>query len=119
MNDASGIDRMLAGIIDVTVACICLIVPYMGPLLGFSYILFRDALPFLKGQSLGKQLIKLKVVRVNTGEGMLEAYGDSITRNISLFIPVFNILDAVLVFAKPSLRFGDKWAETKVIKLEA
>jgi len=42
---------------------------------------------------------------------------ESVIRNVSLMIPIFGLIDAVMVFVDPDgYRFGDKWATTRVIE---
>ena len=116
LNRASGADRLIAGILDGIIACLCLFIPVIGPLISFSYIVFRDSLPFFKGQSLGKQLMKLRVISEETGKDLNEEYSISLTRNIPAIIPVFNVFELVMLFKKDGKRYGDIWGKTKVIK---
>jgi uncharacterized RDD family membrane protein YckC len=79
--------------------------------LGFGYELLRDG--FFGGRSLGKKLMGLKVVNTKTGKPC--SIKDSILRNITLFIPVVNLIEIVMPFIDAEgLRFGDKLAGTKV-----
>jgi hypothetical protein len=41
----------------------------------------------------------------------------SILRQISLCIPLFNLVDALMVFSEERRRFGDKWANTRVVNV--
>ncbi len=117
LKRASAVDRVIACAIDIVIACLCLIIPVVGPLVAFSYLIFRDSLPFLKGQSLGKQLMKLRVISEETGKDLNEEYSISLIRNIPAIIPVFNLLDLALLFmSDDGKRYGDKWGKTKVIK---
>ncbi len=85
-----------------------------------GYMFTRDALPevsgFLGGQSIGKKLMNIKVIREDTGASIVGDYGAAIIRQVSLVIPFFNIVDALMVFSSDKKRFGDKWAKTIVVK---
>jgi len=65
------------------------------------------------GQTLGKRLLHIKVVKEN-GEriGYLKAF----IRRISLLIPVLNIIDALFIFRKSRQRLFDQLANTIVVK---
>lgn len=71
-------------------------------------MLFRDG---WRGRgSAGKQLLGLRVLTPH-GEGC--GYGRSVIRNLPLFIPVWNLVEVILVLAgKP--RTGDRLAHTNV-----
>ncbi len=116
---ATPMDRFLAVFIDGILMSVAGAIPYVGWLLGLGYFFTKDALPFLDGQSIGKKAMKLRVVNAETGEPITEDYQSSVIRALSLAIPVFGIVDALMVLGSERLRFGDKWAKTKVIKLEA
>lgn len=70
-------------------------------------MLLRDG---YKGRSIGKQLLGLRCVNAR-GEGC--GYLRSLVRNLPLIVPVWNLLEVVLVlFGKP--RTGDRMARTAV-----
>ncbi len=117
-NLASPMDRFVAALIDGVLISVAGAIPF-GFLIGIAYMLTKDALPFLEGQSVGKKLMKLRVVDDETGAAITNDYGKAVIRALSLMIPLFNIVDALMVFGDDRKRFGDKWAKTKVIKLEA
>ncbi|WP_250630931.1 RDD family protein [Rhodoflexus caldus] len=116
--------RFLAALIDglvVTVAVLAAsaINSSLGTvvnLLGLGYQLTKDAIPQLGGQSIGKKAMKIKVVKEDTGEMITGDWGTSIIRYVSLLIPFFNIIDALMVFSGDRRRFGDKWAKTVVVQ---
>lgn len=121
---ATAADRFLAALID---GILCSIPLYLfiplsfnfimpGYIIALAYQLTKDALPFLNGQSIGKRLMKIKVVKQDTGEMITNDYGTAIIRQLSLLIPVFNIIDAAMVLGSEGLRFGDQWAKTRVVK---
>ena len=113
---ASEGDRFLAYFIDSLFITVLCIFPILGWIAAFLYVLLADALPFLNGQSLGKQAMKIRVVKQDTYDPITEDYGASALRKVSLMIPIFGLVDAFMVFNKDKLRFGDKWAKTTVIK---
>lgn len=126
---ADPLQRFLAYLIDGLVAYIPMIVlglisyrlAFLGYIAAIAYIFVRDALPatggYLGGQSIGKKLMNIKVIKEATGESLVGDYGTAIVRQIPQLIPLFNIVDAVMVFSDDRLRFGDKWAKTIVVKV--
>ena len=93
----------------------------VGYVIAIAYSLTKDALPetagFLGGQSIGKKLMGIKAVREDTGASLVGDYGTAITRQVPLLIPLFNLIDALMVFSDDRKRFGDKWAKTIVVKV--
>lgn len=120
--------RFLAALIDGLVSYVpfllLTVINYrlaiLGWIIALGYSLTKDALPeisgFLGGQSIGKKLMKIKVIREDTGQGILGDYGTAIVRQVSLMIPLFGIVDAIMVLSDDRKRFGDKWAKTIVVK---
>ncbi len=110
VKKAEPVNRLLAALIDwviVSVGMILCILP------GLAYALLKDTL--YDGRSIGKKMMDLQVINSQTLTPckMME----SVIRNVSLMIPVFSLVDAVMVFVdKDNLRFGDKWANTMVIE---
>ena len=92
----------------------------IGYALGLIYTLAKDALPevggFLGGQSIGKKLMNIKVVKEDTGAGIVGDYGTAIVRQITLLIPLLNFIEYFMVFGDSRKRFGDQWAKTIVVK---
>jgi len=125
---ATPVQRFVAAFIDGIIGNIpfwvLLMVSYnlatVGYVIAIAYFLTKDALPatngYLGGQSIGKKLMGIKVVKEETGGSLEGDYGTAITRQVSLLIPFFNIVDALMVFSGDSKRFGDKWAKTIVVK---
>lgn len=70
-------------------------------------MLFRDG---FRGRSIGKQLLGLRLLTPR-GEGC--GYGRSLARNIPLILPVWNLLEVILVLAGKA-RTGDRIARTQV-----
>jgi uncharacterized RDD family membrane protein YckC len=109
-------NRIIAVIIDGLIAGVCSIIPVVGMLVGIAYILTRDCLPFLDGQSIGKKAMKLRAVSAETGKPLTNDWGPGIIRNIVLYIPFFSIVELiVLLNNKQGQRLGDQWAKTKVV----
>ncbi len=79
------------------------------------YWLTKDSWPILKGQSIGKKAMGLRVVKQDTGAAITGDYPTSAVRQVSLLIPLFNFVDAFMVFSQSRQRFGDKWAKTNVV----
>ncbi len=121
--------RTVAKILDfIIIAAAVEIVPKAGFFAGLVYLLIGDGL--FDGRSLGKKLIGLRVVSVDTNTPC--TFRDSILRN-SIFgigllfykIPWFGwILTAIvavlefiiLLGSKDGMRFGDEVAKTVVIE---
>jgi uncharacterized RDD family membrane protein YckC len=116
--------RFLAALIDgIIIAVASLIVGSISSglgmvvnLLGIGYHLTKDAIPQLNGQSIGKKAMKIKVVKEDTGEMITGDWGTAIIRGVSLYIPLFGLIDALMVFSNDRRRFGDKWAKTVVVQ---
>jgi uncharacterized RDD family membrane protein YckC len=120
MEAVSKVNRFVAYLIDSIVGYVPLIVltfiagatgidalMWVGYALFLAYMLLRDALT--GGQSIGKKAMKYVAVKED-GSSLDGDFGTSLTRNVSLFIP---LIDAIFVLIdKP--RLGDGWAKTKV-----
>ena len=120
------IDAVAIGLV-VTILSVMFSILRMGALgatlgyaIGLVYTLAKDALPemggFLGGQSIGKKLMKIKVVKEDTGAGIVGDYGTAIVRQITLFVPILNFVECFMVFGDSRKRFGDQWAKTIVVK---
>jgi uncharacterized RDD family membrane protein YckC len=107
---ADPMDRLLAYLIDAVIMTVGFILCLLP---GIVYFLLRDSL--YDGRSIGKKMMGLQVLNsVNKTPCKLM---ESVIRNVSLAIPVFGIVDGIMVFIdENNQRFGDKWAETEVIK---
>ncbi len=107
---AEPINRLLAYLIDAVIVTIGLILCLLP---GIAYVLMRDAL--YDGRSIGKKVMGLQVVNSQTLTPCKTM--ESVIRNASLAIPIFGIVDGLMVFIdEQNLRFGDKWANTMVIE---
>jgi uncharacterized RDD family membrane protein YckC len=86
---------------------------YVAYLAGFCFLFVRDSL--FRGAGIGKRMTGLRVVQVRDGKTPL-THGQGFVRWLSQFIPVFNLVDAVVPYGDPlSRRYGDRWAGTRVI----
>lgn len=121
--------RLLAGVIDLIAAfglslMLVLLLPELlerlAGLVGVGYMLVRDSLPFLKGQSLGKTAMKLKAVK-GAGADLTGDWQTAVIRNILMVVPIFGpLIEAVVLVSRDNkrergLRLGDEWAKTRVI----
>jgi uncharacterized RDD family membrane protein YckC len=127
---ADNVRRVFAFIIDVALTYLMGLIPLIGGVIGFFYMLLRDGL--LDGQSIGKRLLDIRVV---TDHGTV-TYGDSVKRNIifaipSLFLiipvigeiisgiiwPIICVVEIVKAMNDAEgKRYGDVWAGTKVVE---
>ena len=111
--------RILAWLIDFLVVLgLALLFQQAGWLVGAGYVLARDAL-FNNGQSIGKRLLKLRVVmgpdRVRAGVRA------SVIRNLLWAIPFVNLAMALtglyyLSGDRAGRHWGDRLADTRVVK---
>lgn len=129
--------RFLAALIDgVLSGIVSAIIPFVGGLIGAAYMLLRDGFEFdfMDHRSLGKKLLKLRPV---TLDGTPVDINVSIKRNWVFAVPlvlmvipilgwvlapiigvVIGIIECVLVLTDPEgRRWGDKFANTKVIEV--
>lgn len=121
---ASPIIRFVALFIDGLVGYVPLFlfalisykIAFVGYIFYIGYLLTRDSLPFLNGQSVGKKLMGIKVIKEDTGASIMGDYGTGVVRAIPQIIPLLNLVDALVIFRDNSKRFGDEWAKTIVVK---
>jgi uncharacterized RDD family membrane protein YckC len=131
--------RAVAAIIDVVISYIIGFVPIIGWLIGAAYMALRDGFTFepVVGQSLGKKLLNLKAVVIDSGQKC--DYMTSIRRNLPFIIPmVFMavpvigwiigavvwalalVVEVILVVTDENGdRLGDRIAGTRVIEINA
>lgn len=129
--------RVFAKFVDLfLVMLVAAALPYpIGPLLGFIYSLFADGMPFkkFKGQSLGKKIFKIRVVKTNREK--TPSWMSSLQRNapvgvatffalipiwgwailLLIGIPMMVVEVYLLVRAPRGQRLGDVMADTEVI----
>lgn len=88
-------------------------------LAGLAYLITRDSLPFLGGQSVGKKAMKIRAVTLE-GKSLVGNWETALIRNGVLIIPLFGLIELYILLTreeKPERgrRLGDEWAKTKVI----
>jgi len=121
--------RAAAKIIDfILIAAVIEIIPKAGYFAGLAYLLLGDG--FFDGRSIGKKLIKLRVVSSDTGGPC--TFKDSILRNSTLaagyilwivpwigwiFILLASALEFILILgSRDGKRLGDEFAKTVVLE---
>ena len=126
---ASLLLRVLAKTLDfIIIAALAKTLPQVGYLAGLIYLLISDGL--FDGRSLGKKILRLKVISLSTGSS--GNFRDSVLRNITIAaaillykIPLAGWLFAVAVLVlelllmlgnKDGMRLGDDIAITKVVE---
>jgi uncharacterized RDD family membrane protein YckC len=109
-------NRVLAFLIDAIIVMAVQPIAGVGQLLGLAYLLTRDGLPFLDGQSIGKKVMKIKAVSSETGSSLSNDWGPCVIRNVVFLIPFFAIVELIVLNGnKEGQRLGDQWAKTKVV----
>jgi uncharacterized RDD family membrane protein YckC len=88
-------------------------------LIGAAYVVTRDSLPFLGGQSVGKKAMNLRTVTLE-GKPLTGNWEPSLIRGGVLIIPFFQLLELWILLTREETaargrRLGDEWAKTKVI----
>jgi uncharacterized RDD family membrane protein YckC len=83
---------------------------FVAVTVGLIYFLFSDALP--NGQSIGKKLLKIKVINKETLQPC--SFIQSFLRNITFPL---GIIDWVFIFFGTHRRLGDFMASTIVVKI--
>ncbi|MFZ4634942.1 MAG: RDD family protein [Saprospiraceae bacterium] len=112
-------NRIVAYLIDIVLTAVVSIIPFVGWIAGLAYMLTRDALPFLDGQSIGKKVMKLRAVSAEDDQPLTNNWGPAIIRNIVLFIPLFPVVELIVLLTNDQkLRLGDQWAKTRVVQWE-
>ena len=131
-DNRAGLGERVGGfLIDVLVcvgigAVLTKIIPFnfldrVADLAAIAYLLTRDSLPFLKGQSLGKKAVGIRVETLD-GNGISENWQAGLVRNAALIVPPFWVVELVVLLTredKPEagMRLGDEWAKTRVVKV--
>lgn len=115
------IATVAAGILATMVGQISSMLGFLFNFVGIAYILVRDSLPFLDGQSLGKKMLGLRAVTTD-GQSLSGNWQPGLIRNAILVIPVMALVELIILFTKQDapeglLRLGDQWAGTKVIQV--
>ena len=121
--------RIIAAVIDCVVAtglsmATRMILPgFFGNglpwLVGLAYLVTRDSLPWLGGQSVGKKAMHLRAVTLDD-KSLAGNWEPGLIRNAVLAIPLFAVVELFILLtredkAEHGRRLGDEWAKTKVI----
>ncbi len=127
-GEASLGSRVGAYLIDLVLAiAVVVIVGKVSGILAnvafIGYLLTRDSMPFLDGQSIGKKVLKIKAV-TEEGATLSGNWNPGLIRNAVLLIPFFPLVELIIMMTnkdKPGglRRLGDQWAKTKVINAPA
>jgi len=114
---AKPVDRLVAGLIDfVIVLSIFKLGALIGFTVGLAYWFLRDALPMMNGQSIGKKLMKIKVLGA-TKKSLANDYKAAALRQLSNIVPFLNLYEVYLLVTTPNYqRFGDKLTQTVVVR---
>ncbi|MEF9476358.1 MAG: RDD family protein [Candidatus Mariimomonas ferrooxydans] len=123
------LNRIVAKAIDfIIIGALLETIPGAGYYAGLAYLLMGDGL--FGGRSIGKRLIRLKVVLYETGD--IGSYKESIIRNftfaagyILMVIPLIGFIFPLIIFFfegllmignERGMRFGDELVKTQVIE---
>lgn len=112
-------NRVVAFLIDVFVMVVIIaLLQTPGILIAVAYLLTRDGLPFLDGQSIGKKVLDLQAVDYK-GEPLTRNWRPVILRNVFLLVfPFVPILELFVLLNNPDgLRIGDQIANTRVVNI--
>jgi len=107
-------ERFLAFVIDLAIAAGLFLFPMIGWIFGILYFLMRDSFSFLKGQSLGKKLMRIKAITLPEQESLDKSPEKSLIRGVVVLIPILNIIDVYFLFSM-GYRLADLWAQTAVV----
>ncbi len=120
--------RLAAGLIDwlVMIGLVILLttilpgfIDSISWLIGLAYLVTRDSLSFLGGQSIGKKAMKIKAVTMDN-KSLVDQWETALFRNGPLIIPFFALIEIFILITRENQlqkgkRLGDEWAKTKVI----
>lgn len=108
-------ERILAGAVDIVIALLISLFPKIGWMFGLIYLLAKDSLSFLDGQSFGKKLFNLRTIALPHYASLTGWPEKSIIRGLVQIIPILNLLDLYYLVSQ-KVRIADRWAETRVIR---
>lgn len=110
-------ERLLAALIDFSITMGLSLFPRVGWIFGLIYFLFKDSIVLLDGQSFGRRLFKIKVVTRENGQSLIRKPDKALVRQLILLIPLLNLVELYrFLFLKD--RFGAKWTQTTVVKVD-
>ncbi len=112
-------NRVVAFLIDVLFMLVIIaLLKSLGMLIAILYLLTRDGLPILDGQSIGKKVLDLQAVDYK-GEPLTNNWRPVVLRNVFLlvfpFVPILELF--VLLSSTEGLRMGDQIAHTRVVNI--
>lgn len=130
-SDASMGNRIIAAVIDFIIMAgingsAGIVLPGFAEGLGFlaaiAYLLTRDSLPFLDGQSIGKKAMGIRAVGPG-GKSLAGDWQPGLIRNVVFLIPFFALVELIVLITRsdkppPLRRLGDQWARTKVVNAD-
>lgn len=108
-------ERILAGAVDLIIVAIISLFPRIGWMFGLIYLLTKDSLSFLNGQSFGKKLFHLRTIALPHNAALTGWPEKSIIRGLVLLIPILNVIDFYYLITH-KVRIADRWADTRVIR---
>jgi len=120
--------RVVAVVIDSAVVLgvvilLGMIAPWLGSKVSWlvfaGYMLTRDSLPFLGGQSVGKKAMKIRAVTLD-GQPLTGKWEPGVIRNLPMVIPLLPLVELFVLLNREGgpdrgKRLGDEWGKTKVI----
>ncbi len=108
-------ERLLAGLVDIVIALLISLFPKIGWMFGLIYLLAKDSLSFLNGQSFGKKLFNLRTIALPHYASLTGWPEKSIIRGLVQIIPILNLIDLYYLITQ-KVRIADRWAETRVVR---
>ncbi len=104
--------RLMAALIDLIIIIAFFMIPIANFVLVIVYLLGRDSFKLLKGQSVGKKLLGIRVMNLNSKYDLMGDFQAGASRNLTHIL----LLDVFISLLQPQKqRFGDLWAKTVVV----
>ena len=119
LRKADNGNRIVAYLIDCLVMIPVFLIPILGLFVGVAYYITRDSLPFLDGQSIGKKIVGIVVIKLNgnaleTNDYLVRwAY-----RAVDFGMSFFSVGTISILMSEKNQRLGDMIANTTVVKLK-
>lgn len=124
--------RLVASILDMIIIFLpyFLVTPFVstasadvisavGGLSILAVIIVQIVLLSVKGQTIGKKAVRIRVVRVDTGKNggfITNVLLRGLVNGIISLIPIYAIIDCLFIFSDDRRCLHDKIARTKVVK---
>ena len=106
------IDAVLINVVQYIILTLSYRLAPLAYLISFGYLITKDALPIFEGQSIGKKIMNIKVIKDETGLSIKGDYMAGLMRALGQIV----IVDYFYIFFAPEgKRFGDQWAKTTVV----